>query len=222
MKKKTAKKELTSKVKLKKAWNEWKGTLILLLMLCAFRSAIADWNDVPTGSMKPTILEGDRVIVNKLAYDLKIPFTNVKLLKWGNPERGDIVVFYSPVDGTRFIKRIIAVPGDEIAVLNNQVILNGEPQTISKDNIFCDYNLRNMTLQENLAGRTHSIMLTPENKSIKFLNPTKVPDDSYFVMGDNRDNSFDSRYFGFVTRDSILGQGTAVAFSLNRAFIKLE
>ena len=222
MKKKTAKKELTSKVKLKKAWNEWKGTLILLLMLCAFRSAIADWNDVPTGSMKPTILEGDRVIVNKLAYDLKIPFTTVKLLKWGNPERGDIVVFYSPVDGTRFIKRVIAVPGDEIAVLNNQVILNGEPQTISKDNIFCDYNLRNMTLQENLAGNTHSIMLTPENKSIKFLNPTKVPDDSYFVMGDNRDNSFDSRYFGFVTRDSIIGQGTAVAFSLNRAFIKLE
>jgi len=83
----------------------------MVLLLCTFRSSIADWNDVPTGSMNPTILEGDRIFVNKLAYDLKLPFTTWHVAAWGDPGRGDVVVFYAP-DGTRMVKRVVGLPGD--------------------------------------------------------------------------------------------------------------
>jgi signal peptidase I len=87
-------------------------------------SAIADWNDVPTGSMNPTILAGDRIFVNKLAYDLRISFTTWRLAHWDNPRRGEIVVFFSPVDGTRLVKRVIGVPGDVIAMNGNRLYIN--------------------------------------------------------------------------------------------------
>src|SRR5258707_4743278 len=104
---------------------EAKPLLITLLVLFAFRSAIADWNDVPTGSMKPTIIEGDRVLVNKLAYDLKVPFTTWHIAQWDNPKRGDVVVFYSPADEVRLVKRVIGLPGDRIELKNNEVFVNG-------------------------------------------------------------------------------------------------
>ena len=106
-----------------------KPLLITVLVLSAFRSAIADWNDVPTGSMKPTILEGDRVFVNKLAYDLKFPFTTWHLAQWDNPKRGDIVVFYSPLDGKRLVKRVVGLPGDRIELRNNRLLVNDAPVT---------------------------------------------------------------------------------------------
>src|SRR5580765_3311532 len=109
----------------KKILQEIKVFAIMLLVICSLRSALADWNDVPTGSMKPTIQEGDRVVVNKLAYDLKVPFTTIEVFKWSDPQRGDIVVLFSPVDGTRLVKRVIAVPGDRVAMLNNQLYVNG-------------------------------------------------------------------------------------------------
>src|SRR5215467_12310136 len=114
----------------KKAAHWWRKEirplLVLALVLFAIRSSLADWSDVPTGSMKPTILEGDRVYVNKLAYDLKIPFTTMHLAEWGNPQRGDIVVFYSPHDGQRLVKRVIGLPSDTIELRNNVLLLNGE------------------------------------------------------------------------------------------------
>ena len=111
------------------------------MIATSFKSAIADWNIVPTGSMKPTILEGDRIFVNKLAYDLKIPYTTLHIATWGAPQRGDIVVFYSPVDGTRLVKRVVGIPGDSIAMRNNQLTINGEdiryePLDCSKTNGF--------------------------------------------------------------------------------------
>jgi hypothetical protein len=92
----------------KKVLNEIRIFLLMILIVSSLRSALADWNDVPTGSMKPTIQEGDRVVVNKLAYDLKVPFTTIDIVKWGNPKRGDIVVLFSPADGTRLVKRVAA------------------------------------------------------------------------------------------------------------------
>src|SRR5580698_7937156 len=89
----------------KKLWRESKSMLVTIVILLAVRSAIADWNDVPTGSMNPTIVQGDRVFVNKLAYDLKVPFTTWHLVQWSNPKRGDIVVFFSPADEQRLVKR---------------------------------------------------------------------------------------------------------------------
>ena len=89
---------------------EIRPLLILALILFSIRSSLADWNDVPSGSMQPTILVGDRIFVNKLAYDLKVPFTTWHLAQWSNPQRGDIVVFYSPQDGTRLVKRVVGLP----------------------------------------------------------------------------------------------------------------
>src|SRR5262249_34269477 len=97
------------------AWREWiRPCAVIAAVVFPFKSAIADWNWVPTGSMKPTILEGDLVFVNKLAYDLKVPFTLQRLAHWDDPVRGDIVVFFSPHDGTRLVKRVIALPGDTL------------------------------------------------------------------------------------------------------------
>src|SRR5688500_19941607 len=98
----------------KKVIYEIRVFLLMILIVSSLRSALADWNDVPTGSMKPTIQEGDRVVVNKLAYDLKVPFTTVNIFKWDDPKRGDIVVLFSPADGTRLVKRVVAVPGDQV------------------------------------------------------------------------------------------------------------
>src|ERR1700758_5522191 len=105
---------------------EIRPLLIVALVLFAIRSSLADWNDVPTGSMKPTIVEGDRVYVNKLAYDLKVPFTTWHIAQWSNPQRGDIVVFYSPKDGTRLVKRVIGLPGDTIELRDDQLFINGQ------------------------------------------------------------------------------------------------
>src|SRR6478752_8277974 len=106
---------------------EIRPLLLLLLVMCSIRSSLADWSDVPTGSMKPTILEGDRVFVNKLAYDLKVPFTTWHLAEWSNPRRGEIVVFYSPHDGKRLVKRVVGVPGDTIELRHDTLLLNGKP-----------------------------------------------------------------------------------------------
>src|SRR5690349_24097168 len=116
------------RTKMKHWWRkEVRPLLILALIVFSIRSSLADWNDVPTGSMKPTILEGDRVFVNKLAYDLKVPFTTRHIAEWSNPQRGDIVVFFSPYDSQRLVKRVIGLPGDMLEVRNNVLILNGKP-----------------------------------------------------------------------------------------------
>src|ERR1035437_6891855 len=105
---------------------EIRPLLILALVMFSIRSSLADWNDVPTCSMKPTILEGDRVFVNKLAYDLKVPFTTWHITEWSNPQRGNIVVFFSPKDGKRLVKRVIGLPGDTVELRNERLVINGQ------------------------------------------------------------------------------------------------
>src|ERR1043165_5420802 len=132
------------RTKVKQWWRrEIRPLLILSLIVFSIRSSLADWNDVPTGSMKPTILEGDRVLVNKLAYDLKVPFTTWHIAEWSNPQRGDIVVFFSPKDGTRLVKRVIGLPGDTIELRDNQLLLNHQP---------VDYATLKPTASEDLAA----------------------------------------------------------------------
>src|SRR5213078_2727911 len=104
---------------------EIRPLLIIALVVFSIRSSLADWNDVPTGSMKPTILEGDRVFVNKLAYDLKVPFTTRHLAEWSEPQRGDVVVFFSPHDGQRLVKRVVGLPGDTVQLDQNVLIIDG-------------------------------------------------------------------------------------------------
>jgi signal peptidase I len=203
----------------KKFFEEIRVFLVMLLIITSLRSALADWNDVPTGSMKPTIEIGDRVVVNKLAYDLKIPFTTIELLKWRDPQRGDIVVLFSPVDGTRLVKRVIAVPGDRIAMFQNQLFVNGKFATVSQMQGPLEDGEQGtiFVANETLAGRTHKVMFTPHVMNpLRSFGATIVPEGKYFVMGDNRDNSNDSRFIGFIDRRRIVGKATAVAFSLDR------
>ena len=203
----------------KKILQEIKVFAIMILVVSSLRSALADWNDVPTGSMKPTIQEGDRVVVNKLAYDLKIPFTMIEVVKWGDPKRGDIVVLFSPQDGVRLVKRVIGVPGDEVSLVDNQLFINGKLATVPATNDAQTDDEQGMVYitDENLDGHEHKVMLTPQQPSaLRSYGPITVPPGQYFVMGDNRDNSNDSRYIGYIERRRIVGRALAVAFSLDR------
>jgi signal peptidase I len=203
----------------KKIINEIRVFALMLLVVTSLRSALADWNDVPTGSMKPTIQEGDRVVVNKLAYDLKIPFTTYEVVKWGDPHRGDIVVLFSPQDGVRLVKRVIAVPGDVVQLVDNELSINGKKQPWSPDFTPMDIPMQGRTYVTNemLDGHEHKVMISPQMDSPKrTYGPLTVPPGKYFVMGDNRDNSNDSRYIGLIPRTRIVGRALAVAFSLDR------
>jgi signal peptidase I len=198
--------------------NEIRVFLLMLLVVTSLRSALADWNDVPTGSMKPTIEEGDRVVVNKLAYDLKIPFTTIELAKWGNPRRGDIVVLFSPTDGTRLVKRVVGVPGDRVEMRDNQLFVNRNAAQWRKLGSEMDGEQgSSLVVEETLAGRSHEVMFTPQIPAVRSFGPLIVPAGRYFVMGDNRDNSNDSRFIGLIDRKSIVGKATAVAFSFDRS-----
>jgi signal peptidase I len=197
--------------------------LILALVLFAVRSSLADWNDVPSGSMRPTILEGDRIFVNKLAYDLKLPFTTWHIAEWSNPERGDIVVFFSPHDGTRLVKRVIGLPGDTIELRNNQLVLNGTPvvyQPIAEEllrYIPAAEREGRVFASEKLPGQTHAVAGFPAAPASRTFAALVVPPGEYFMLGDNRDDSFDSRFYGPVKRGKIVGRATAVVLSLDKS-----
>ena len=201
--------------KLGKFWREWvKPLLIAVAIVAPLRSVVADWNDVPTGSMRPTILVGDRILVNKLAYDLKVPFSNIRLSTWSDPQRGDIIVFRSPADGKRLVKRVAAVLGDVIEMRNDRLFLNGQPASYEASDAVTGKSA--LVFDETVAGRTHPVMICPSKPALRSFGPVRVPAGRYFVMGDNRDESFDSRYFGFVARDVIVGRATTVALSFDR------
>lgn len=201
---------------------EIRPLLIMVLVLCAVRSSLADWNDVPTGSMRPTILEGDRVWVNKVAYDLKVPFTTWHIAEWSHPQRGDIVVFFSPHDGLRLVKRVVGLPGDTIEVRNNALIINGNPveyQPIAQEllrDIPAAERVGRVFASEQLPGQTHAVTGNPAASGKRHTEPHIVPAGEYFMMGDNRDDSFDSRFWGTVDRKQIVGRATAVVMSLDK------
>ena len=207
-------------------WNRENGRWLvslslILLAVTSFRSAIADWNDVPTGSMQPTILIGDRIFVNKLAYDLKVPFTQKRLATWCHPERGDIVVCWSPENGQRLVKRVTGLPGDLIQLKDNRLLINGrvldyEPLAGRREAAAIGEGSAGMDFYtEDLTGVEHVVAVLPHRRSLKNFGPVRIPADKYFVMGDNRDNSADSRYFGFVDRSAISGRTRGVVLSLD-------
>src|ERR1051325_8428956 len=203
-------------------WREWiKPIGLVAIIVFPLKSAVADWNWVPSGSMKPTILEGDLVFVNKLAYDLKVPFTLQRLGKWDNPARGDIVVFFSPHDGMRLVKRVVAVPGDTIELRNNVLLLNGKAmeyeavhsQAYARE-IYED--ARAVVAKEQGTDRPHLVMGLPSRTAVRTFAPVTIPPGRYFMMGDSRDNSFDSRFWGFVERKQIVGKANRVLLSFDK------
>lgn len=204
-------------------WQDWRGFLTFIACMLVFRSAIADWNHVPSSSMLPSILIGDRVIVNKLAYDLRIPFTFTRVTQWADPERSDIVTFESPKDGRLMIKRVVGVPGDTVALRNNQLSINGqqaqyatEPNQMLPDELLQPLS-HTEVIRETIMGKQRPIMLYKQKPPwiASSFGPITVPDGHYLMLGDNRDNSGDYRVVGFVPRAAILGRASSVAFSFD-------
>ncbi len=190
-----------------------KGTLLVLLLMLVVRSTFANQYLVPTGSMIPTIAIGDRIYANRVAYDLKLPFSNIVLKALGEPSRGDVVVFESPKEkGLVLVKRLIALPGDHLRIRNGFVELNGK----RLDN----FDGSHLEYQEFLEG--HSYKIQREEKGTGEDIEFSVPPGHYFMMGDNRDHSADGRYFGFVERSLLIGRADRVLFSMDFPSVKLE
>lgn len=195
-----------------------KALLAFLLLFGVFRTAVADWNPIPSGSMRPTLLEGDVVLVNRLAYDLKLPLTNVVLAHLGEPQRGDVVTFYSPVDGTHLIKRLVALPGDVVEMRDEQLIINGQPAAYGPIGAGSISVLGGATLtaqqrSETSGGRSYRIELLPQVPARRDLAPLTVGADQFMMLGDNRDNSADSRYIGLVPRQLLIGRAERILAS---------
>ena len=196
-------------IRIRKIWKENRGFIVFVALMFIFRSAVADWNHVPTGSMKPTILEGDHIFINKMAYDIRVPFTHISLHKLGDPKRGDIIIFDSKVSGKRLVKRAIGVPGDIVAMKNNVLYINGEPLD------YRDLNPDAGDKEEDLFGVRHQIRIVTGGGYLSSFPPVQVPEGQYLALGDNRDNSSDSRVIGFIPRKEIVGRSRKVVLSIN-------
>lgn len=194
-----------------KIWIENKSLIVFITLMLIFRSAVADWNDVPTGSMKPTIVEGDRILINKLAYDINIPFTQQSLIKLADPQVNDIIIFESKAANKRLVKRVIGVPGDIVAMSNNELTINHQKIAYTGKQI----NRDKVILDEEINQNPHRIQITNNPSPLGSFNSVKVPKDHYLVLGDNRNNSADSRVIGFVPRSEIIGRSSKVVLSLD-------
>lgn len=168
--------------------------LVAVVLALIIRTFVVQAFKIPSGSMKNTLLIGDHILVNKFIYGIKIPFSGTTLIPVKNPERGDIVVFKYPQDPSKdFIKRVIGVAGDKVEIRNKKVYVNGKRQK-------------------------HEFAIFTDNRSLQgrdYLGPITVSNDSLFVMGDNRDNSHDSRFWGFVKLKEVKGKAFIIYWSWN-------
>jgi signal peptidase I len=195
-----------------------KGFLLFLLLFGIFRTAVADWNPIPSGSMHPNLLEGDVVLVNRLAFDLKVPLTDLVVTHLGDPRRGDVVTFSSPKDGARLIKRVIALPGDVVEMRGECLVINGEaadyalageaPETLAGGGV-----TPALQLTESLKGAQRRIQVLPQVDARRDFAPVTIPQDQFLMLGDNRDNSADSRFIGLVPRALLIGRAERVLVS---------
>jgi len=194
-----------------------------LLTVLVIRSVVAEPFRIPSGSMVPTLAIGDYIIVNKFSYGIRVPFTKYKLIPMDDPQRGEIIVFKYPEDPSLdYIKRVVAIPGDEVMVRDNVLYVNGEkqPKRFVDSYEFIDDHCRHEGAKlfiETLDGREHEVL-----NSVGFgmpfsdYGPETVPPSQVFVMGDNRDNSSDSRRWGGVPFDYIKGKALVVWLSYDR------
>ena len=179
----------------------------VLLIVLIIRSFIFEPFRIPSGSMMPTLLEGDFIFVQKFAYGLRLPVTETKIVETGNPQRGDVVVFRLPSDpSVNYIKRVIGLPGDEIVYERQRLTINGEVVSLQRGK---EASFDAPIFVEDLDGRIHDILVT--NPQFSTRDGTyRVPKGHYFVMGDNRDRSRDSRFIGAVPERYLVGEAVRI------------
>jgi len=205
----------------KSLYKEWVEPFLIAAVVALFiRQFVVEAFKIPSGSMIPTLTIGDHLLVNKFIYGPRIPFTDIRLFSWKEPKRGDIVVFkYPENEDKNFIKRIIGVPGDKIQIVDGNLFINDQKIVIKNLGIDGDrdiegelYGTRPQIMEEQLGTVTHRLQYLQDQKNKNF-GPITVPQASIFVMGDNRDNSQDSRVWGFVKYEKILGKALIIYWS---------
>lgn len=194
----------------------------ILLLVLLIRSFLIEPFRIPTGSLEPTLDIGDFIVVNKFIYGLRLPTIYTKIMPIKEPKRGDIVVFRHPQQSVDYIKRVVGLPGDHISYANKVLYINGHPAPQTFKGYAVDTNAEGVQVpvlekEENLEGVKHKIFLRKEDEildySLKNETTWVVPKGHYFMMGDNRDDSYDSRFWGFVPEDHIKGKAMMVWFS---------
>ncbi len=185
--------------------SEWLPFLTIVLLLSAARDSLANHYQVPSGSMEPTLLPGDRVVVDMQAYGLRIPFTDIELVDGDAPKPGDVVVFKSPADGVRLIKRVVATEGDTVALADGHLSINGIPLQAAKNGDIEVFGAREAHLNLRDGGG-------PD------IAVTRIPKGMALVLGDHRGNSADGRYFGLVPMHALYGKAVAVYYRSGEGF----
>jgi signal peptidase I len=179
----------------------------VLLFVLVIRSFIFEPFRIPSGSMMPTLLQGDFIFVKKYAYGLKLPVTETKILETGEPDRGDVVVFRLPSDPSiNYIKRVVGLPGDEVGYERHRLTINGEPVDLDEHVNATPMDPRYV---EQLGDRQHEILITNAGYMVRD-GVYRVPEGQYFVMGDNRDNSRDSRFIGSIPDTHLVGEAVRI------------
>jgi signal peptidase I len=186
----------------------------VLLVVLVIRSFLAEPFRIPSESMLPTLHVGDFIVVNKFSYGVRLPVLHTEVLDLGEPERGDVVVFrYPRQPSVNYIKRIVGLPGDQIAYYNRRVFVNGDPVPIDRVGPYRPPGSGPQAeplieFREELGDRVHSMLLDPDGRSIE--GEFVVPEDQYFVLGDNRDHSNDSRRWGYVPAANLVGEAQMI------------
>ena len=208
-------------------WIEYARSFFpVLLIVLLLRSFLAEPFRIPSGSEKPNLLVGDFIVTNKFIYGIRLPVSYTKIISLEDPKRGDIAVFRFPVDpAINFIKRIVGVPGDKISYMNKVLYINGIPANQKLLGQATDENETGQALpvslkEEDLLGVKHLIYVRPDVPAQDFS--TVVPPGKYFVMGDNRDNSNDSRYWGFVPEENFVGKALWIWFSWDAEYNRIR
>ncbi|HMS28062.1 MAG TPA: signal peptidase I [Burkholderiaceae bacterium] len=199
-------------------WQNNKGFILFLGLMFVLRSAVADWSYIPSSSMNPTLIQGDRVGVNKLAYSLRVPFTLHHLVRWGAPARGDVITFDSPLDDVNLIKRVVAIAGDTVEMRDNTVIINGQavPRQLIQSSRLIPSEMGPLDAeiwQEQLGQKKYESARLIALNRFKDFDAVQVPAGQILVLGDSRDNSNDSRFIGFIDVNRITGRAERVVMS---------
>ncbi len=194
----------------------------VILAVLILRSFVVEPFRIPSGSMMPTLLVGDFILVNKFSYGLRLPVLNEKVVEIGEPERGDVFVFRFPMDPSiDYIKRVVGLPGDRIEYINKRLIVNGKPVDVTPIGLYTGVGsgareTGSFQALENITGVEHEILThplapnLPPSCRVLANGPITVPEGHYFAMGDNRDNSNDSRCWGFVPEENLVGKAFAI------------